>query len=157
MNKPPGILERLLEKSGFRKPPAEKDRRRSKRYRVELPVEFRVYLRSRPEVSTEFHPGRLFDVSEHGIGMLVKTVRFDGLPGARFGAQVSEECLLEIRVPLEPEPLSLKGRMLWHIQTPEYHPYVLRVGVSLLEMGSEQKKRYLDFIDICVHACEIGN
>ena len=157
MNTSPGILERLLVKTGFKKPPADKDRRRSKRYRVELPVEFRVYLRDRPEVTTDFHPARLFDVSEHGIGMLVKTVQFDGLPAARLDAQMSEECLLEIRIPFDPQPLCVKGRMIWYIQTPQYDPYVLRVGVSLLEMGLEQKKRYQNFIDICVHACEIGN
>lgn len=157
MNGSTGIVERLLVRTGFRKPAVTEERRRSKRYRVDLPVEFRVFMRSRPDAATGFHPGRLYDVSEHGVGMLVKSVQFEGLTVPRLDATTSEDCLLEIRVPFHPAPLSLKGRMIWYIQTPQYDPYVLRVGVSLLEMSPEQKKRYLGFIDICVHAGEIDS
>jgi len=157
MNTSPGILERLLVKTGFRKPAVQADRRRSRRYRVELPAQFRVYLRSRPDVTTGFHVARLFDVSEQGVGMLVKTVQFDGLPSRQSDVKMSEDCLLEIRIPFDPEPLSLHGRIMWYIQTPQYDPYVLRVGVSLMDMDEDLKRKYLSFINICMHAGEIGN
>jgi hypothetical protein len=156
MNSSPGILEKLFIKTGFKKPPVGKERRRSKRYRVELPIQFRVFLRSRPEISTSFHPARLFDISEHGLGMLIQTIRFDGLHITKLDAKTSEECLLEIQIPFDPEPLVLKGRMIWYIQTPEYDPYILRVGVSLVDMSPDQKKKLLNFIGICVHANEIN-
>lgn len=155
MNTSPGILRKLFARTGFGKPSVQKDRRRSRRYRVELPIEFRVYMRSRPEVTTRFHPARLFDISEHGVGMLVQTIRFEGLHITRLDAKASEECLLEIRIPFDPEPLVLTGKMVWYIQTPEFHPYVLRVGVSLLDMGLDRKRRLLSFIGICMHAGEI--
>jgi hypothetical protein len=155
MNSSLGILDRLFIKTGFKKPPVQKERRRSKRFRVELPVQFRVFLRSRPEITTCYHPARLFDISEHGVGMLVQTVRFDGLNITRLDAKTSEECLLEIRIPFDPEPLALKGRMIWYIQTPEYDPFVMRVGVSLQDMDPDRQRKLRAFIGICVHANEI--
>jgi len=155
MNSSPGILGRLFLKTGFRKAPVQEERRRSKRYRVELPIQFRVYVRSRPEVTTRFHPARLFDISEHGVGMLVQTIRFEGLPVTRLDAKASEDCLMEVRIPFDPEPLVLTGKMVWYVQTPEFHPYVLRVGVSLLNMGLDRKRKLLSFIQICMHASEI--
>jgi c-di-GMP-binding flagellar brake protein YcgR len=156
MNTSIGILERIFVKTGFKKPSVAKDRRRSKRYRVDLPIKFRVYLRSRPEMTTDQISARLFDISEHGVGMLIKTLQFDTIHITKLDAQTSEECLLEIWIPFDPDPVVLKGKMVWYIQTPEHQPFVLRVGVSLMDQSPARTRKLKSFINICMHAGEMN-
>ena len=155
MNSSPGIFQKLFIKTGIMKPSVGKDRRRAKRYRVNLPVQFRILLRSRPDVSTSLFPASLFDLSELGLGLLIETMEFDGLHITKINSETSEEYLFEIHIPFGQEPILVSAKMVWYIQTADHHPFILRLGLSILDPSHELKKKIRNFINICTHANEI--
>jgi c-di-GMP-binding flagellar brake protein YcgR len=149
------LIERLMTKAGFRKTDEKKERRRSKRYRIDRPVRFRMRLPSRPEDPSPELPAQLYDISEHGLGLLSDTIQWEDLHMIDPNMQTSEKCILEVEIPYDEEPLWLRGKAVWYIRHPEGIPYVFRVGVEFIDLTSELRRTIKNLIDLHVTAAEI--
>ena len=156
MNTSASLIGRIMSKTGFRKTTAKaKDRRRSKRHRIDRPVRFRMYLPSRPDAPSPQLPAHLYDISEHGLGLLTDSIEWEGLHMIDPNMQTSEKCILEIETPYDDEPLTLRGKAVWYIRHPEGIPFVFRVGVEFDKVTPELRKRINNLIDLHVTAAEI--
>jgi hypothetical protein len=58
----------------------------------------------------------------------------------------SEQSHLEIEVPDGEQTLTLVGRVVWYDQNTEEHPYSFRVGVTFVDIGSEDRTRIQSLI-----------
>jgi hypothetical protein len=118
-----------------------KERRRSKRQRLELPLRFRMVLPSRPDKdSTVFHPGQLYDISKHGIALLTNIVEYGGLHIFHPDISSNERCLLEIELPGGEANLVVRGRVVWYDRTSPGDPFFFRAGVELVDLTPELLK-----------------
>jgi len=149
------LLERIISKTGFRKTSEKKERRRSKRHRIDLPVRFRMILPSLPENASPELTAHLYDISEHGLGLLTDVIQWEDLHMIDPNMQTSEKCVLEIEVPFDDEPLRLRGKAVWYIRHPEGIPFVFRVGVEFVDLTPELKKNVRTLINLYVTAAEI--
>lgn len=117
------------------------ERRRSERYRLDLPVRFRLYLPSRPEDSrTTFFQARLYDVSRHGVSFLTDTVEHRGLHFFHPTFPFSEQCTVEVELPGADEPLLLQGRVVWYDKAESDSPCAFRAGVEWIDPPSRLAK-----------------
>ena len=91
-------IENLLSRSRSGHPSPQKDRRRAKRHRMDLPARFRIYLASRPEHSSREIPAQVIDLARTGIGLLADSVENGGLHIMHPWTATSEQCLLEIQI-----------------------------------------------------------
>ncbi|MEW6442444.1 MAG: PilZ domain-containing protein [bacterium] len=124
-----------------------KERRQSSRHRLDLPLRFRIYLPSRPDPGPPtFHTGRLYDISRHGISLLTNTVEHNGLHIFRPDVLAFEQCLLEIELPREGEPLLIKGRVVWYDKAPPGSPFAFRAGVAFLDLSTDLRKQVKTFL-----------
>lgn len=151
----PNLLERIMSKTGFRKTAEKKERRRSKRHRIDRPVRFRMYLPSQPGNPSPEIPAQLYDISEHGLGLLTDCIEWEGLHMIDPNMQTSEKSILEVEIPYDEEPLWLKGKAVWYIRHPEGIPFVFRVGVEFVEVTPEVRRNIRNVIDLHVTAAEI--
>jgi hypothetical protein len=135
-----GLLGRIISKTGLLKPGVQKERRCSKRYRLDLPIRFRIYLPSCLDRSSPFLRARLYDLSELGVGLLTNTMEYGGLNIMDPSRETSEHSRLEIELPYGEGPLRLHGKAIWYLRNPEGHPYVFRIGVQFHEISMDQKK-----------------
>ncbi len=55
------------------------ERRRSKRFKLDPPTRFRIYLPSRLESVSSFLDARIYDISEDGLRLLTNLVQSEGL------------------------------------------------------------------------------
>ena len=149
-----GLWQKIFLRNSYKKEAPKKERRRSKRYRVDLPVQFRLYLPSRPETSSSMLAAQICDLSEHGIGLLTNTMEYEGLHFMAPDIQTSEQGRLEIRIPFGNEPLSLKGKAIWYVRNPENHAYLFRVGIEFQDLSRDLKERIRTFINIYLSAHE---
>lgn len=122
------------------------DRRRSKRYRLELPIQFRIYLPSRPDVSSAFLSARLYDLSQSGMRLLTDSVQSGSLHIFHPDLTATEQSRLEIELPDNEQTLTLVGRVVWYDSNAEEHPYAFRVGVEFVDPTPEDQKRILSLI-----------
>ena len=122
------------------------DRRRFKRYQLELPVKFRIYLPSRPDVSSTFHSAQLHDISQSGMRFLTNVVQSGDLHIFHPDMTASEQSHLEIEVPDGEQTLTLTGKVVWYDRNTEEHPYSFRVGVEFVDTPSEDQERIQSLI-----------
>ena len=122
------------------------DRRRSKRFRLELPIKFRIYLPSHPDASSTFLSAQLHDLSQSGMRMMTNVVQQGSLHIFHPDLAASEQSRLEIEIPDGEQTLALVGRVVWYDRNPEEHPYSFRVGVEFMDIGSEDQKRIQSLI-----------
>lgn len=141
-------IENLLSKARSRKPSLQKDRRRAKRYRMDVPARFRIYLPSCPEHSSAHIAARVFDLSKMGIGLLTDTVECEGLHIMHPWPATSEQCLLEIKILAGQTPLTLQGKAAWYSQQEDKRPFGFRVGIELMDLTAEMKERIRELIDL---------
>jgi hypothetical protein len=121
--------------------PFRKERRRLGRAALDLPVEFRIYLPSHPEINSNFLPGQLHDFSQEGLALLTNAIHASSLHMFHPTPIASEQCLLEIRIPGQEQVLTLHGRVVWYDRIDEDGPFSFRVGVELLEQPKDLKRR----------------
>jgi hypothetical protein len=145
-----------MSKTGLRKTAEKKGRRRSKRHRIDRPVRFRMHLPSRPEDPSPELPAHLYDLSEHGLGLLTDSIEWEGLHMIDPNMQTSEKCILEVEIPFGDEALTLRGKAVWYIRHPEGIPFVFRVGVEFSAATPVQKKKISNLINLHVTAAEIA-
>jgi len=122
------------------------DRRRFKRYRLELPLKFRLYLPSSPDVSSPFHSAQLYDLSQSGMRMLTNIVQSGSLHILHPETTAAEQCHLEIEVPDDERTLVMIGKVVWYDRNTEEHPYSFRVGIAFVDVGSENLQRLQSLI-----------
>jgi c-di-GMP-binding flagellar brake protein YcgR len=151
------FLGRIMSKTGLLRTSEkkDKDRRRSKRHRIDLPVRYRMYLPSRPENASPELKAQLYDISEHGLGLLTDAIQWEGLNMVDPDMQTSQKCIVEVEVPYDEEPLRLRGRAVWYIRHPEGIPFVFRVGVEFVGLTPELKNSVQNLINLYVAAAEI--
>jgi hypothetical protein len=118
-----------------------KERRRSKRNELDLPLRFRMFLPShRDEDSTAFLPGRIYDISKHGISLLTNTVEHRGLHIFHPNITSTEQCLLEIEIPKAEGNLVLRGKVVWYDRASPGDPFSFRAGVEFVDQTPELVK-----------------
>jgi c-di-GMP-binding flagellar brake protein YcgR len=150
------LIGRIMSKTGLRRTDEKKERRRSKRHRIDLPVRFRLYLPSRPERSSPQLKAHLYDLSEHGLGLLTDAIAWEGLHMIDPDMQTSEKCILEVEVPFDNDPLRLRGHAVWYIRHPEGIPFVFRVGVEFVDLTPALRRNIRTLIDLYASAAEIA-
>jgi len=141
-------IENLLSKYRIGEPSLQKDRRRSKRYRMNMPARFRIYVPSRPENSSTEIPAQVIDLSRTGIGLLADSVENAGLHIMHPWPATSEQCLLEIQVVYGKTPLTLQGKAAWYSQHEDKKPFGFRIGIELLYLTVELKERIRELIEL---------
>jgi hypothetical protein len=146
VNTPTSAIENLLSKSRSENLSLEKDRRRAKRHRTELPARFRIYLPSCPERSSVDIPAQIIDLSRTGIGLLADSVEDGGMHIMHPWPATSEQCLLEIKILVGETPLILHGKAAWYAQHKEKKPFGFRIGVELLHLTAELKDSIRELI-----------
>jgi hypothetical protein len=149
-------IENLLSKARSRNPSLQKDRRRAKRHRTNLPARIRIYLPSRPELSSAYFPARIIDLSKSGIGLLTDTVECSGLHIMHPWAATSEQCLLEVEISYGQTHLTLHGRVAWYSQQEDKKPFGFRVGIQLLDLTAETRERIRELIDLKASSDDIS-
>jgi len=117
-----------------------RERRQSRREKLDLPVQFRIYLPSCPESPSPFLPGRVDDFSQHGLALLTNAIRSNRLHIFHPMPTTSEQCLLEIRVPNRGEDLSLHGKVVWYDRNPEEAAFMFRGGIKLLDHTKDLRR-----------------
>lgn len=121
--------------------PFRRDRRQSERNGLALPVRFRIYLPSHPEIASPFLPGQLHNYSHEGLGLLTNAIHSNSLHAFHPIPTTSEQCLLEIKVPNQGEDLTLHGRVVWYDRNEEEHPFLFRVGIRLLDPTKDLRRQ----------------
>jgi len=116
-----------------------RERRKSGRVGLNLPVEFRIYLPSCPEIASRFLSGQLHDFSQEGLALFTNVIHSNSLHMFHPTAITSEQCLLEIRIPTGAQALTLHGRVIWYDRIDEQGPFLFHVGVRLLEHPKDLK------------------
>ena len=155
MNTSANLIERIMSKTGFRKTADKKERRRSRRHRINRPVRFHMYLPSRPEERSPALSAHLYDISEHGMGLLTDTIKWEALHMIDPNMQTSEKSILEVEIPFDDEPLRIQGKAVWYIRHPEGIPFVFRVGVEFVDLTPKMRENIKNLINLHVAAAEI--
>jgi hypothetical protein len=141
-------IENLLSRSRTGNPSPQKERRRAKRHRTDLPARFRIYLPSCPEQASAEIPARIIDLSRMGIGLLADSVEDRGLHIMHPWTATSEQCQLEIQILHGKTPLKLHGKAAWYSQHEDGEPFGFRIGVELLDLTAELKESIRELIDL---------
>ena len=113
-----------------------------------------MHLPSRPEAPSPELPAQLYDISEHGLGLLTDSIEWEDLHMIDPNMQTSEKCVLEIEVPHDDEAMTLRGKAVWYIRHPEGIPFVFRVGIEFDDITQDLKKKIRDLINLHVAATE---
>ena len=148
MNTAANAIGNLISKSRFRKPSLQMNRRRAKRYRMDMPARFRIHLPSHPELSTTYLTAQVFDLSKLGIGLLADSVECGGLHIMHPWPGASEQCQMEIKIQCGDAPLTLQGKAVWYSQQEDEQPFCFRIGVELMDLTPELRERIRDLIDL---------
>ena len=130
-------IGRLISRAELRRPSLKDRRRRGHRYRLDLSNRFRIYVPSRVELSSPFLPARIYDLYEHGMGLLADAVEWKGLHILHFWPETIEQCLLEIQIPYRGEIITLKGKAAWYLQQENQEPHAFRIGIQFLDLTRE--------------------
>ena len=152
MNTSTGLLKRIMSKTGLYNAQPQVERRQSKRHKIDMPLKYRIFLPSCPAIRTPLLTARIYDLSEHGIGLLTNILDRDGLHIFDPSQQTAEQCHLQIELPYDEEPLVLNGRAAWYIQNPSGHSFLYRVGIQFVGINADIRKKIANFINICVTA-----
>jgi len=118
-----------------------KERRQSRREAFDLPVQFRIYLPSSPDMASPLLPGQLQDLSNQGISLLTNAIHSGRFHVFHSMPTTSEQCLLEIRIPCRGEELTLHGKVIWYDRNTEENPFLFRLGIKLIENAKELRKQ----------------
>lgn len=111
----------------------KRERRQSRREGLNLPVQFRIYVPSCPEICSCFLPAQLHDCSQQGISLNTNAIHSDAFHIFHPTITTFEQCLMEIRIPNGGDGLILHGKAVWYDQNPESHPLLFRVGIRILD------------------------
>lgn len=147
MNTSISAIENLLSRSRIEKPALQRDFRRAKRYPMDLPARFRIYVPSRPEQASPEISAQVVDLSRMGVGLLADSVEGGGLHIMHPWPATSEQCRLEIRIPYGGSSLTLQGKVVWYSQLEEKKPFGFRIGIELTDLTAEVQERIRALIE----------
>ncbi len=119
----------------------EKERRKAKRFRVDLPIRFRLYPPSRPDNISGPLDAQLFDLSECGMRIFSNHVRSESLHILSPSMATSEQCLLEIEVPHDKDSLTLHGRVVWYDRNAEQNPFSFQIGIEFTNLTADIREK----------------
>jgi hypothetical protein len=148
MNTAANAISNLISRSRFRKPSLQMNRRRAKRYRVDMPARFRIHLPSHPELSSTYLAAQVFDLSKLGVGLLADTVECGGLHIMHPWPGASEQCQLEIKILCGDAPLTVQGKAVWYSQQEDEESFAFRIGIELIDLTPELRERIRNLIDL---------
>jgi hypothetical protein len=148
MNAAANAISNLISKSRFRKPSLQINRRKAKRYRMDMPARFRIHLPSHPELSSTYLAAQVFDLSKLGIGLLADAVECGGLHVMHPWPGASEQCQLEIKILCGDAPLTVQGKAVWYSQQEDEPSFAFRIGIELVDLTPELSERIRDLIDL---------
>ena len=134
--------------AGLWRPSFKNYRRLGKRYKLDLPIRFRLYLPSHLEPSSPFFTAQIYDLYEHGMGLLADVIEWEGFHILHFWPKTLEQCLLEIQIPCRGEIITLKGKAVWYLKQPKEEPYAFRIGIQFLDLTRELKVLIRDVIHL---------
>jgi PilZ domain len=118
-----------------------RERRQSRREGLNLPVQFRIYIPSCPEICSCFLPAQLHDISQQGISLDTDAIHSDAFHIFQPTVTTFEQCLIEIRISNGGDSLSLHGRAVWYDRNVEDHPFAFRVGIQILGQIKDLRKQ----------------
>ena len=113
------------------------ERRESERHAIEARVRFRMVVPSMPEYASPFRSAEVCDVSVAGMSLLADCLSDHGLHVMIPYPGTMEQCLLEIELSSEPEPLTVQGRAKWFKATWERNPFAFRIGVQFTALTAD--------------------
>ncbi len=125
----------------------QKERRRPRKKGFDLSIRFRLYLPSKPELTSSSFPAQLYDLSEHGMCLLTNDIQNDGLHILFPHIKFSEQCLMEIIFPDTPLPLTLQGKAIWYDRNNTEWPFIFRAGVQFMNLSRDLKKHIQSLIN----------
>ena len=134
-----------------------RERRRSKRYKLNTSFRFRIFLPSRPETVSPWLSAQLYDISEMGMRFLTDTVQSEGLHFFHPNTTTSEQGLLEIEIPSGDQTLTMRGRVVWYDRTPEDSAMTFQAGVEFEEMSRDLRKQIRDFIQEIIASADTAS
>jgi hypothetical protein len=108
---------------------------------LDLPVSFRIYLPSCPEIASSFLVARLHDISHEGLALLTSTIHSHSLHMFHPTATSAEQCLLEIRIPNGDRDLTLHGRVIWYDRIDTDGPFIFQVGIEVLDHPKDLRRQ----------------
>jgi len=117
-----------------------RERRRTKRFRADLPARFRIVPPSHPADASPFQSAHVQDLSEGGVRILTDTVRVEGLHILHPLVATSEQCLLEIEIPHDDPPLTVRGKVVWYDRAGEDTPFSFQAGVQFVDLSPDRKQ-----------------
>jgi len=151
-----GFWDRVFpRKNASQGPFPEKERRRAPRYRMDLPVRFRIFVPGQAARTTLMIPAQLYDISENGIGLLSGRMEYEGLHLITPDQQSWEQCRVEIEIPFGKEALRVQGRAVWYVPNPGAQTLGFRVGIELVEVTAALRERIRAFVTIYRAAAEV--
>ena len=115
-----------------------KDRRKAKRFRMDLGARFRMVVPSDPSVASGFFSAQTYDLSESGIGLLTGTIWCDGFHVLNPWPATLEQCVMEIQILADGGTFTVEGRAVYYLAEWAQEPFAFRVGVEFLDMTAEQ-------------------
>jgi hypothetical protein len=133
-----------------------RDRRQSGRNGLDLPVQFRIYLPSHPEIASALLPGQLHDYSHEGLALLTNAIHSNSLHAFHPIPTANEQCLLEIKVPSQGDDLTLHGRVVWYDRNEEENPFLFRVGIQLVDPTKDLRRQIENSIKEHISSANAG-
>jgi len=117
-----------------------KERRRTKRFRLDLLTRFRIIPPSHPDKASSFLAAQIYDLSEGGMRILTNTVHAEGLHIFHATVSPPEQCILEIRiVDLDP-PLTIHGKVVWYDKMEQDPSYEFQIGLEFVNLTKDQQE-----------------
>jgi hypothetical protein len=123
---------------------------------MDVPARFRIYLPSQPELTSTYLTAQVFDLSKLGIGLVADSVECGGLHIMHPWPAASEQCVLEIKILCDENPLTLQGKAVWYSQQEDEEPFRFRIGIELVDLTAELREGIRDLIHLKTNTKDVS-
>jgi hypothetical protein len=132
-------IKKLLRRTGI-------ERGRCFKTKVVMSAKMRLFERETGKGITSWIKGSTREVAEDGFVIGVDQVMVDGFHIFTDAMKEGRRLELEWELPAESGELTARGQVLWFKLAPDGSAHPFEAGVLLMEMGTEQRERWLGFI-----------
>ena len=108
---------------------------------MNLPVQFRLYSPSQPEISSSLFSAQIDDLSEQGMCLQTDSISYDNLHILQPSISTSEQCQLEIKIIDDDNALTVHGKAVWYDRNTNGGKFVFRAGIEFLHLTRDLKKQ----------------
>ncbi|MBW2039721.1 MAG: hypothetical protein JRI46_09010 [Deltaproteobacteria bacterium] len=115
------------------------------RTKVLMPTRLRLFDLVKGKRLTSWVEGNTKELAEDGFVIEVDRVMVDGFHILTDAMKEGRGLDLEWELPTEGDTLRGKGKVLWFRQASNGPSHPFEAGVLLMEMGKEERKRWLEF------------